>query len=484
MIYRAYENATWDFNTFFTSPATTERDVLKTDFYSILRKCGYLHRNNAICGSISRVMVEYVGATGNTVDVPSSKDQQDFFQKWAKNCTVRGDNWTRARRIRITDIVESGGLLVLFTQDPDRKPDEVGLKLDFVQGGRVCTPSDIVEGESVNGVTVWQGIAYNSYGAEIGYYYKEGDSYVYVSKYNDLGMLNAYFERSPDAEKPTSGRTLPMINVVMTQIELLSKIEKNMGNWAEKVSALGLFIEATDPQSVYSGMGLTNDDGSYQTTSFLDNTSLEGDVKPNFIGVTPAGTKANIVSPSGSADYNPIIKYFQKTISSGIGIISTLLHGDTEGKNFATSKFEAQTFMRKNENWATSINHLDELIIRQVWQEANLRGIANFNVEELIVFGGSADFEGVDASKSADASSKRIANMSTTKSYEASKLGHDFDSNLETTISEMNKIREMAEKNNWKTEQVMKWILSGEIDVGVGVSAVNEPQEEGNENGN
>ena len=47
-----------------------------------------------------------------------------------------------------------------------------------------------------------------------------------------------------------------------------------------------------------------------------------------------------------------VIKTFQKQISSGVGIISTLLFGDTEGKNFATSKFEAQTFMRKNENWA------------------------------------------------------------------------------------------------------------------------------------
>ena len=472
MISRGYRNAQ-GLGGIFTSAQTTERDVLKSDLSTLLRKCADLHRNNAICGSISRVMVEYTGATGNIVDVPNNPIQQEFFKQWSKNCTVRGDNWNRFRRQRITDIVESGGTLVLFTQNPDRKAGEIGLKLDVIQGGRVCTPPEISDGEEINGITVYSGIAYNDYGAEVGYYYKDGNGYKYTSKYNKLGMLNAYFERSPDAEKPTSGRTLPMINVVMTQIELLSKVWQNMGNWTEKVSANGFIIEASDAQGVYSGLGMTNEDGTFKTEQFLDNTVIEGDVLPNTIGVVPPGTKPHIISPSGSADFNPVIKTFQKQISSGVGIISTLLFGDTEGKNFATSKFEAQTFMRKNENWALSINHLDEIIIRQAWQEANLRNLGNFDTNAIITFGGSADFEGVDASKSADASTKRIANLSSTKSHEASKLGNDLDANIQTTIGEMTKIREFAEENGWTYAEVMAY-TNGQV----APQAQEQPEEE------
>ena len=42
--------------------------------------------------------------------------------------------------------------------------------------------------------------------------------------------------------------------------------------------------------------------------------------------------------------------------------------------------FEAQTFIRKIENWAKSINYLDEIICRQVLAEANIRKIGNFDV--------------------------------------------------------------------------------------------------------
>jgi len=471
MIYKGYKNAQWDFKNFFSNPQTTERDILTTDLYQLIKKAGDLHRNNAICASISRVMVEYVGATGNFIDVPSSQEQQDFILDWGKKCTVRGDSWDRFRRQRITDLVESGGSLILFTQDPETPKDQVGLKLEVIQGGRVCTPPDRVDGELKGGVTPYSGIAYNNYGAEVGYWYKEGDDYPYVPKYNSLGLLNAYFERSPDAEKPTSGRTVPLITPVMTQIELLSKLERNMANWAEKISSQGFVFETDDPQALLGGMGLVNDDGTFKTEDFLDQTVIEGDIRPNQIAMAPPGTKAHIMSPAGSADFKPIFDKYQKTISSGIGIISTILHGDTDGKNFAVSKFEAQTFIRKIENWAKSINYLDEIICRQVLAEANLRKLGEFDVKALITFGGSADFEGVDASKSADAASKRIANGTTTRSFEASKQGRDFESNLQTTIKEMSRTKELAEEAGFTYEQVMA-AQKGEV-----IQAPQAPQE-------
>ena len=162
-------------------------------------------------------------------------------------------------------------------------------------------------------------------------------------------------------------------------------------------------------------------------------------------------------------EHNPIFEKFQKTISSGVGLISTILFGDTNGKNFAVSKFEAQTFIRKIENWAKSLNYLDEIICRQVLAEANLRKIGNFDIQANITFGGSADFEGVDANKSADTASKRIKNGTTTKSFEASKQGRDFDSNTMTTIKEMNKTRELAEEHGWTFAEVMAYQQGAEF---------------------
>ena len=474
---KGYKNAEWNFNDYgFTDPKTTEREVLITDLYQLIRKSYFLHRNNAICASISRVMVEYVGATGNIIDVPQYQDIQDFLNNWGKNCTVRGDNWDRFRRQRITELVEGGGCLILFTQNPDRKPNEVGLKLEVLQGGRVCTPSDRVDGELQDGKISYSGIAYNSVGTEIGYWYKEGESYNYIEKYNSLGMLNAYFERSPDAEKPTSGRTLPLITPVMTQIEAVSRLERNMSNWAEKVSLQGFMLETNDPQSVMRGLGMVKDDGSYKAEQVLEETEIKGDVLPNMVGVVPPGFKAHTLSPSGSADFSPIFEKFQKTISSGVGLISTILFGDTNGKNFAVSKFEAQTFIRKVENWAKSLNYLDELIYRQVIQEVNLRNISDFATDTNITFGGSADFEGVDSSKSADAASKRIANGTTTKSYEASKQGRDFDSNVKTTIKEMQTIKEIAEDNGFTLAEYFSY--TGAPNVGISVSATSENEDE------
>lgn len=461
-MFRAYKNAEVDFESGFVDSRTTERNVLSTDLKALIQKSYFLHRNNAICSSISRVMVEYAGATGNFIDVPEYQDHQDFILNWGKNCTVRGDNWERFRRQRITELVESGGCLILFTQDQDRKKNKVGLKLEVIQGGRVCTPDDRNDDVLKDGIISYSGIAYNIHGVEVGYWYKDRDSYKYVEKYNSLGMYNAYFERSPDAEKPSSGRTVPLITPVMTQIDLISRLERNMANWAEKISTLGAVIETEDPQALFNGMGMVNDDGTYKTEEFLNQTIIKGDIKPNQIFLAPPGTKVHIISPDGSANFGPVFEKVQKTIASGIGIISTILFSDTAGKNFAVSKFEAQTFVRKIENWAKSLNHLDEIIIRQVMMEANLRNINSFDVDAKITFGGSADFEGVDPSKSADASSKRIANGTTTKSYEASKQGRDFDSNIKTTIKEMSGIRELAEANGWTFEQYVAY-QNGEV---------------------
>ena len=465
MIFNGYKNAQTDFRNWFTDPKKTEREVLITDLSALISKSYDLHRNNAICASISRVMVEYAGATGNFIDVPLYQNQQDYALKWAKKCTLRGDSWDRFRRQRITELVESGGALILFTQYPDRKKSEVGLKLEVIQGGRVCTPPDRVDGTAKDGITSYSGIGYNHYGDEVGYWYKDGDKYKYVTKYNSLGMYNAYFERSPDAEKPTSGRTTPLITPVMSQIEAVSRLEKNMSNWAEKISILGFFFEASDPQSFMAGQGMTNDDGSFKTEDILGQTSIKGEILPNQVGMAPVGTKVHITSPEGSADFSPIFEKFQKTISSGIGIISTILFGDTNGKNFAVSKFEAQTFIRKIENWAKSLNYLDEIIIRQVFQEVNLRKINSFEENAKIVFGGLADFEGVDPNKSADASTKNLKNLTTTKSYEASKKGRDFDANIETTINEMVKIKTIAEKNKLTYEQVMAYTRNEALQV-------------------
>lgn len=482
MIFKGYKNAQWDFNNFFGDPKTTEREILTTDLYQLIRKASDFHRNNAICASISRVMVEYVGATGNFIDVPSSQEQQDFILNWGKNCTVRGDSWDRFRRQRITDLVESGGSLILFTQDPETPKNQIGLKLEVIQGGRVCTPPDRIDGELKGGIISYSGIAYNNNGAEVGYWYKEGDDYPYTPKYNSLGLLNAYFERSPDAEKPTSGRTVPLITPVMTQIELVSKLERNMANWAEKVSVLGMILETPDPQATMAGAGMTNEDGTYKTEQYMEETVIQGDVLHNQITMAPPGTKPHIITPSGSADFNPIFEKFQKTISSGVGLISTILFGDTNGKNFAVSKFEAQTFIRKIENWARSINYLDEIICRQVLAEANLRGIGDFDVKAKITFGGAADFEGVDANKSADAASKRISNGTTTKTYEASKQGKDFESNMDTAVKEMNYVRELAKKNGWTKGEMFAWIGSPDVGVSV-VSGKDEEIEETEEKG-
>ena len=480
MIGKAYKASNFWSAFGVASPESQERDLLKSDLRSINKRCYDLHRNNAQAKAISRIMAEYVGATNYKLNVPQSQELQKRTEKWMKCCTVRGDNYQTFRKQRITEITEGGGVLTLFTQDPDRKSDEIGLKLDLVEAGRLETPPEFKDSTPSNGISVYSGVAYNAQGKEIGFYYKEGDKYNYVSKYNDLGMLNAYFERSPESERPNTSKPAPLITPIVQGLEYRDKIIQNMVQWTTNVSALGAFFETSDPSAIMQGMGLKNDDGELDTEKLAGTTHVAGNIAPNILGMTPLGTKLHLITPDGSANFEPVLKIVNRDNASGVGIPEEILANATDGKNFAVSKFVSQSFVKKIQNWARCLNVLDSLIVMQVWEEAGMRGLFFTAGNESVEWGGSADFDEVDASKSADASQKRVSGLSSTYTKETARRGGDFEENVTTTAKEIQTIKEIAKRHGTTYEEFMAFIQgqSRNADVGVSVTASAEQVEE------
>lgn len=477
MINWGYKSANF-FNGFnIPSQEKEERSILNKDLKWIQKRCYDLHRNNSQAKAISRIMSEYVGATGYKLNVPNDQELQRITEDWMQNCTVRGDDFLTFRKNRITEIVEGGGVLTLFTQDPDRKPYEIGLKLDLVEAGRVCTPPEFNGVTPKTGKKVFNGIAYNSFGKEIGFYYKDGENYKYVEKYNELGMLKAYFERSPEAERPNVAQSLPLISCIVEGLEYRDQIIKNMVTYSTNASALGVFFETPDPSAVMQGFGLKDDDGNLDTESLAGKTQIAGDVHPQLMGMAPVGTKVNLITPEGSANFEPVLKIVNRDNASGVGIPEEILANATDGKNFAVSKFVSQGFIKKIQNWARSLNRFDSLIVKSAWEEMIMRGM--YPAIGQIEWGGSADFDEVDASKSADASQKRVSGLSSTYSKETARRGGDFEDNVNTTVKEMQIIKENAEKAGFTFGEYMAFIKGDNI--GVSVSTSTDPLNENSE---
>lgn len=460
-----------------SSPDIEEKKILQCDLRSINSRIYDLHRNNPVAGAISRIMTEYVGNTGYKLNVPQSPTLQKLTEKWMKNCTVRGDDYETFRKNRITEITQGGGVLTLFTQNDNRREGEVGLKLDLVEAGRVTNPPEFPDSTPKNGKQVYNGIAYNTKGEEIGFYYKDGDSHKYIEKYNSAGMLKAFFERSPEDERPNVSRPLPLIARAVEPLEMRDKIFKNMATFAKNSSGLGMMFTTPDPSAVMQGFGMKDNEGNLDTEELAGKTQIAGEIAPELIGMAPVGTDVKFITPEGSMNFEPIFKIINREVSLAVGIPEEILANATDGKNFAVSKFVSQSFIKKIQTWARALNKLDSIIIKHVWQEMDLRDLYEFDYNESIEWGGSADFDDVDASKSADASQKRVSGLNSTYSKETARKGGDFEDNVDTTIKEMMLIRDKAEKAGFKFIDYMTFIR-GEGNVGVSISTTAEKVEE------
>jgi len=442
---------------YFIGTYATEQEFYNAGYYEILAVCADLCRNNGIASAITRIMVEYISQTGDTLDCESN--QQKWSINWMKNASVRGDSFRRVRNQRITSLVETGSALTLFTQSGQDDPQSngIGLRLEVIDGTRIKQDPKYPNNLTKPGKKVVNGVEFDEAGREIAFWYMSGKEYKRVEKYNSFGMYNAILERSPEFDRESLTRPMPLIYPAIQPIALLGKLFLNVGRWAKNTSALGFTMGTDKPRDLAAGLGGVNTDGSYKVEDYtkdaIKNTVIKGSVKPDFILVTPPGLETSSISPDGSANYDPIFKHNQRAICSYTGVIEEFLFEATDGKNFAVSKFKATSWIKKVDNWASYLNETDTIIIRQGWEEANRMGLESFNLNETISWGGVSDFSEVDGLKSASAGEKRLRTGVTTVSSEKAAKGRNFTDDTETTAQEIVEIQNICKKYNITLEQ-------------------------------
>ncbi len=430
---------------------TKEDDLLGWEFGTILKRCKDVTRNYDIAQSISSIYVEYIGNVGNRLQ--ASAQEEAIFNYWAKSATTRGDNWNASRRTRIKELVDSGGLLVLFVYD-----EKGTFRINLIQGGSVANPPKVGQGEKdSHGFTVFNGICFDVNGLEVGYHYFANGKWEYTDRLNSMGEYKAYFERSPLPTSAQQTRPFPLIASVLIKIEDRQLLWDYVMTASRNTAALGLIITTDDPQGLQGGLGMQNNDGTTETVSLSDEkTQIQGEVLPQMVATAPAGTKVQTLSPDGNFAYDILLKRSNQEIGAGVVIPEAVLFADTSG-NFASAKLSAQPFLKRMQHWGQCVNELDDIIYDRVMLEAQMSG--EFSGEKTQhSWIGDVNFNDVDSSKSAAGSKKNIEAGKSTRTMEAGKDQVSFDSVVTQSAKELKTVIEKAKEFGVPVRDLQNWM--------------------------
>ena len=445
------------------SSRISEDEILKYDYYNILDRSYHLHRNNSVCTAITETMIDYLAGSG--LNPLASDDRAKMvWDRWNEHAHINGvDSFDDVYRAIIAGQVESGDILLTTPIDSTLSNNSVRLKVDLVSGGRVKTPPDFIKtGKDDKGNTVIMGVSF-SRGREIGYYViKNGETgarqedYTYLPKFDKkTGRLISYLMRRPNFRRPNQTRSLPMITPVVNEIEDLASLWDSSLWAAQNMATLSVFFESDSPGDIQSALNVADGDGDLDRRS--DNfgqESLIGTI-PEGGGVftAPAGTKANVISPSGNIDRDALFVRTNRYLCAAIGIPAEILLKDFSQVNFSSSKMAMDSFIRMTNYWTKCNSKIFTLLYRLVNLEASLRGVGvprltKSNAPKIlgVTWVGGSNFADIDPGKISKSETERINNNISSASNELAKRGMNYEDLVRSKALELQIEKNIADE--------------------------------------
>jgi hypothetical protein len=435
------------------------------EFSKILQTCADIHRNIGTSLTLTKKMNRSIASAfkGITCKSQTVENILTQYKKYVGSGDVDAD---KLRTQRVTELIEAGSCLLLFTMNPN-SDTTIKTRVQVVAGQNVQNPSNLTNGLDVNGHKVINGVCYDAFNNEIGFYYWADGKENYVKKYNSYGMLNAYLEVSPEFYSVRTPRSLPMI---YGAVKSLANYERNLlatSEHAENAAALGAIVTADNPEGVRAS--LTNDplpgeeDMSVEEIAY---NRMSGD-RLSQVSIAPFGTKIDLISPTGATNYKEIIEISKNAVATDLDLPKAFIFADVESASFSSAKFSGADAVKKVSLWVDWIRETERIIYTRAIQELEILGkVSFFEGEDLSIgFMGEFTIDEIDGLKSAKAETEKRKGLSSTATSYAAKNGVEFTDVLDNIGNEIKEAKEYESKYGLADGTLTNLVLSAYMQI-------------------
>lgn len=435
-------------------------DISPREYTKILQTCADIHRNIGTSITLTKKMNRSIASAFMGITCTSEK-VENILTEYKKHLGSGDISADKIRTQRITELVECGSCLILFTINENAKT-EIKTRVQIIAGQNVQNPANLTNGYDNNGHKVINGVCYDNNNNQVGFYYYVDGKETYVKKYNSYGMLNAYLEVSPEFYSVRSLRSLPMIYGAVANLANYSRALLATSEHAENAAALGAIITTDNPEALRSSLSadpLPNEEN--MTPEEIAFSRMAGD-NLTQVSVAPFGTKVDVISPTGATNYKEIIEIFKNAVATDLDLPKAFIFADVESASFSSAKFSGADAVKKVSLWVSWIRETERIIYARGIQELEILGNVSFSDDEdlSINFMGEFTIDEIDGLKSAKAETEKRKGLSSTATSYAAKNGVEFTDVLDNIGYELKAARDYESKYSLPDGTLTNLVLS------------------------
>lgn len=417
--------------------------------------------NNAVRGGIP-LKFTFKKKDGS-LDTEKNKAWGVLYSRWTRYCDSTGHDSRGALQALGLRTMHSDGQYFIHRVYDDSLKGIVPLRLEYIEMDMLDTR---VDGKQPNGTIARKGIEYDNFARPVRYHFFENHPEDYLS----LGIFGAtrIIEAKDiihvwDRKRISQYSGISWMHAVVLEAFRMDDFRHITQDAARLQSIMVGFLYSNYPDlklgSPIPAGGQTTPFGSPSSGGDTGAKDAPKDFTPNSIQSLPNGTKMDWTKPTHPGNnYEAFVKDSQRWQSAGFGMSFEAFANNYTDASFASTQAGAleermsyqglQQFIEEKENWKIAgwfieAAFLARLAPKGVSLSDYLRDPLLFH--EMAV-GRKPGWTGIKQLDEANAARQFIAMGLDTHSNRAAKIGTDFDENIETQMSEEDRLYELAVK--------------------------------------
>lgn len=351
---------------------------------------------------------------------------QALWSRWASGeLDVSHDRtWASLLSLWVRAMLESGGVVVRKRTRRLSDGYAVPLQLETLESDYL----DLWKTEALeSGGHITMGVEFDAIGRRTAYWlYRQhpGETLpmLNVATYASVRVSAddvAYLTR---ADRPGQVHGVPWLTPAMALLRQLDQLQRNKLIKTQVEAAFGAFVIPGDES--YSDDG-TDQEGASVTVEDSDGRILDK-IEPGLIGILRGGKDIKFPQMSSSADFEQVIRIYEREIASALRITYERLTTDLSTVNYSSYRAGDLEFRRL----ISMIQRQDviPLLCRPIWRWfCQMASIADPSIPaEVPVRWHCPRFEELDPQKEIDAAATAVANGFTSPSQVVGANGDDF----------------------------------------------------------
>lgn len=417
------ENARhWAAADYLSADAEANESVRKT----LRVRSRYEVANNSYARGMLLTIANDTIGTGPRIQVLTERGEfnsrvESAFTQWALNCDLAG----KLRTMRMTRC-QDGEVFILLGNNP-KLPGEIKLDLQLIEADRVTDPVNYNHRPgSIDG------IKFDRYGNAESYRilrYHPGSDEIEANMFESAEIPAEHVIHYFRVDRPGLHRGIPEITPALPLFAQLRRFTLAVLSAAEAAADFAGILYTDSPAG-----------GESEEVSPLDAIELQR----NMLLTMPSGWKMNQLDPKQPCStYSEFKGQILNEIARCLNMPYNVAAGNSSGYNYASGRLDHQTYFKSLwvERSYIASRVLDRIFSAWFKEYALVYGGERKEPEHLWFWDG---FEHVDPAKEANAVDTRLRNGTTTYAAEYSKLGRDWETEMEQIAKERNKMRELG----------------------------------------